>query len=163
MKTWLRLLLITLTVGGGFTGLALSLQPMFEGKISEPALKVLLLAFAGAYVFVIVSGLLLVINPRRTWPVMIALLLQVPVFSSPIIAYRFSAGFHVTVSIIGGNLSAGFQLGSHWQFNLFQNVPWGIGINLFALCLLVVVARVHERTHAAGSSVPAEGMPKETT
>ena len=32
-------------------------------------------------------------------------------------------------------MSGFFRLGSDWQFNLFQEIPWGIGLNVFALAV----------------------------
>lgn len=98
-------------------------------------------AFLALYAFVTISGLLFAQNPRRTPPLLVALVLQIPWISSPLIAYQFTAGFHATVGLIGGSLIADFWLGSGWQLNLFRELPWGIGINLFALLMLVLLGR----------------------
>lgn len=141
MKPWLRLTLITLTVGGGFTGFVQTLWPLFDPENQEPSYKVIMMAFLMLYAFVILSGLLFVQNQQRIAPLRLALWLQVPWVSSPVIAYQFVSGFHVTVGIADGYLTTDFWLGSGWTFYLFTEFPWGFGINLFALFMLVLLAR----------------------
>ena len=137
MKTWLRLTLITVTVGGGFTGIAVTLQALFSPQ-AHPLAYFLILVCVGLYVFVTASGLIFVHDPQRTSPLIVALALQVPWVSSPLIAYKFAAGFHVTAGLVSGQFSGGFRFGCDFQINFFQQLPWGAGVNLFALALLVL-------------------------
>src|SRR5690242_10285691 len=103
MKTWLRWILLTLTIGGGFTGLAVTLQATFQSEID---------VFSGIiaglvsllYLFVIVSGLLFAENSKRIFPLIVAFAFQIPFISSPVFTYSFSAGFRVTTGIVGGKL-----------------------------------------------------------
>jgi hypothetical protein len=139
MKPWLRLTLITVTVGGGFTGVAITLQSLVARQSQPPAYYALILAFSALFAFVTVSGLVFVQNPKRTGLMMISLALQIPWVSSPIIAYKLAAGFQICVGFFGGRLAGGFRLGSDFQINFFQQLPWGSGINLFALLLLVLL------------------------
>lgn len=141
MKPWLRLTLITMTVGGGFTGFALTLQFLFKPQSQQLVYFLFIAVFLVLYAFVTASGLLFVLNPRRTLPLFIALGFQIPWISSPLIAYRFTAGLHATVGFVGGDFNGGFRLGSDWQFNLFQKSPWGLGVNLFAVAILTLLAR----------------------
>jgi hypothetical protein len=76
--------------------------------------------------------------------------LQVPWISSPIISYRFTAGFHASGSLIGNELSGFFRLGSDWNFSLLQPVQWGIGVNFFALVMVIVL--INRKRHAKHSS-----------
>ena len=145
MKPWLRLTLITVTVGGGFTGIALTLQSLLGRQSQPPAYYVLMLGFLALFVLVTVSGLLFVHNPERTGLMIVSLALQVTWVSSPIIAYRLAAGFQVCVALIGGHWAGGFRLGSDFQINFFQQLPWGAGINLFALVLLVLLVRERQK------------------
>lgn len=149
MKPWLRLTLITMTVGGGFTGFVLTFQSLLNPQSQQPAYFVFMTAFLAFYAFVTISGLLFVQNPRRTRLLLVALVLQIPWISSPLIAYQFTAGFHVTVGLIGGSLIAEFWLGSYWQFSLFQELSWGAGVNLFALLMLVLLGRSRRPTSSA--------------
>ncbi len=139
MKPWLRLTLITVAVGGGFTGFAATLQQLLKPQNQQPAYFVLVFGFLSLYAFVTFSGLLLVLNERQTSPLLVAFALQIPWVSSPLLAFRFTAGFHVTVGLLGGTFSGGFSLGSEWQCNLFQKLPWGIGVNLFAVLIVIIL------------------------
>ncbi len=140
MKPWLRLTLITLTVGGGFTGFSVTMQQLFKPQSQQPVYFALLVGFLALYAFVTASGLLFVQNPRQTGPLFIAIAMQVPWVSSPLFTYRFTSGFHVTIGVVGGSLGGGFNLGSDWQCNVFQKLPWGIGVNLFALVIMILLA-----------------------
>ena len=150
MKPWLRLTLITVTVGGGFTGVAITLQSLLAKQSQPPAYYVLMLAFLALFAFVTVSGLVFVHNPQRTGLLTVSLALQIPWGSSPIIAYKLAAGFQVCVALIDGRLAGGFRLGSDFQINFFQQLPWGAGINLFALLLLVLLLRATQMPNEQG-------------
>jgi hypothetical protein len=144
VKTWLRLTLVTMAVGGGFTGVAVAFQALLGPQGRRPINFVLIGAFLLLFAFVTASGLLFVHNPKRTGPLLLCTAIQIPWVSSPIIAYKFAAGFQVCVALIGGKFSGGFRLGSDFQINLFQRLPWGIGINLFALLMFVLLLRAEQ-------------------
>jgi hypothetical protein len=152
MKPWLRLTLITMTVGGGFTGFVLTLQALQSGLTShnQPALNLLTMGFflllnAG----VTVSGLLFVCNPDRTNALFAALAIQVPWISSSLIAYRFATGFELVLSINGPakgedlafHLGWAFFLGSSWSLSFSQEHQFGLGVNVWALTMLVLLWR----------------------
>jgi hypothetical protein len=141
MKPWLRLTLVTVTVGGGFTGVTMTLQTILGAQNQPLSYYMLVVVFLAVFVFVTVSGLVFVHNPRRTGPLIVSLALQIPWVSSPIIAYKLAAGFQVCVALIDGRFAGGFRLGSDFQINFFQQLPWGAGINLFALALLILLLR----------------------
>jgi len=141
MKTWLRLTLVTMTIGGGFTGIALILQTMTTQRNLSAATYVLILAFLALFAFVTISGLIFVHNPQRTTPLMVALALQIPWVSSPIITYKFAAGFQISAALIGGQINAAIRVGSDFQIYFLQRLPWGAGINLFAVAMLVLLVR----------------------
>src|SRR3954465_13738814 len=92
MKTWLRLTLITLTVGGGFMGATVTLQAVFRFEFKNSQAMATALVFAVLYLFTLAAGLLLAHDPNRTKPLVIALALQLPTFTSPFIAYHFAPG-----------------------------------------------------------------------
>jgi hypothetical protein len=157
MKSWLRLTLITVTVGGGFTGVAITLQALLERQGQPPLYYVFMLAFLALFAFVTVSGLVFVHHPERTGPMIVTLALQIPWVSSPIITYKLAAGFQVSVALIGGRFAGGFRLGSDFQINFFQQLPWGAGINLFALALLVLLLRATPMPKALQSTAATSG------
>jgi hypothetical protein len=141
MKQWLRLTLVTVTIGGGFTGVALTLQALLSAKEQSPFGYVLILVFLALFAFVTVSGVMFVHDPNQTSLLIASLALQIPWVSSPICAYKFAAGFQLCGALMGGRFSGGIRLGSDFQINLFQRLPWGIGVNFFALALLILLLR----------------------
>lgn len=141
MSTWLRLTLITMTVGGGFTGAALTLQLLLSPQVIGLALVAVCVALVLLNVFVLISGLLFVQNPLRITPLVVALAAQVPVISSPIVAFHFGAGLYGSVALTEAGPFCLVRLGSEWQVNFLQSLPWGLGINLVAALLLVALHR----------------------
>ncbi len=154
MNTSLRLILITMTVGGGFTGVAVTLQALLSPQGKGPASAVICLVFLLLYLFVLISGLLFVQNPRRMVPLVVALALQVPAIYSPIIAFRFVAGFNGTAGISETGVFWWVRLGSEWQLNLLQPLPWGVGINFVAVILLAALAYSIGRRNLVEQAMP---------
>jgi len=164
MKTWLRLTIVTMTVGGGFSGMALTSQ-FFLHPTGYQAQSAMMASLFALYAFVFVSGLLLVQNPQKTRLLIVALALQIPCILSPIIVYRFASGASVVLGVgtvegtSGFKLDASAGLGSNLEFNLMQGHRWSIGINFVALAILVLLLR-SVRTPApvlqSSISVPAE-------
>jgi hypothetical protein len=161
MEPWLRLTLVTVTVGGGFTGVTITLQSLLARQSQSPANYALMIPFLALFIFVTVSGLVLVHNPQRTRLMIVSLALQIPWVSSPIIAYKLTAGFQVCVALIDGRFAGGFRLGSDFQINFFQQLPWGAGVNLFALALLVLLLRATQTPIRAPQ--PTVGRPEIST
>ncbi len=146
MKPWLRLTLITVTVGGGFTGVAITFQSFLAPQNPAPAFfnLLIILAFLALFAFITVSGLIFVHSPEKTTPLIVSLALQIPWVSSPIIRYKVAAGFQISVALIGGRVGGGFRLGTDFEFYLFRGLPWGVGINFFALALLILLLRAKQ-------------------
>jgi len=138
-----------MAVGGGFTGITIAVQLLFGGQE-----QLAHFVFLALYTFVTVSGLAFVHDPRRTRPLLVAIALQIPRFSSSFVAYQFAAGFRISVGMIGGHFNGGAFFGSEWQFDLFQDLPWGAGVNLIALAMFVLLWQSTKRLLPA--SVPAD-------
>jgi hypothetical protein len=141
MKSWLRKAYIILTVGGSFTGTVLTLQVFMSSKEAIPMVYAMYACFIGLYAYGIWAGLRFSENEEDKKHLIIFYWLQVPWVSSPIIGYRFAAGFHISGACIGDKLSGFFRLGSDWQFNLLQSIPWGIGLNFFALVMVLILMK----------------------
>ena len=166
MKTWLRLTLITMTVGGGYAGIVVMLQALMTPQNRDfPNLEILA-SFFGLYSYVIASGLVFVCNPQRTRPMMMALAAQIPRISSPLIAYKFCAGaesfFDVKIAPPGlrfeGEL---FFFGSRCHVAMLREAPWSMGVNIFALLMLVLLWRaVRPSDSAAREPTPTTGQPE---
>ena len=159
MKTWLRLTLITLTVGGGFNGIVITFAAIGSPTLNGfAAIGILLVALAG-YAFVIGSGLLLALDAQRTRPVKIALMLQIPWLSSPLLAYFFCAGLHMTpfVQVTDSfHLGINFYAGSGWTIALLHENPWGIGVNLAPVILLRLMKRQRASAEKSSRSATTE-------
>jgi hypothetical protein len=148
MKTWLRLLAVLLTVGGGFSGVTMISDFLMTPNSNGSVLAVTLI-FTALYAFVVVAGLLFVYDARRTGPMLVALALQVPWLYLPVFEYRFAAGLNVymafgpprvaqdALSTIdwGGHLETAFQ----FRFGTVLEGPWRIGINLVAALLFIFI------------------------
>lgn len=172
MKTWLRLTVVAITVGGGFTGFAGTLQALFQ--LPSPKLFPLLIVvvFLGLYGYVTVSGLMFVHDSRLTGPIVAALAIQIPWVGSPVIAYKFEAGLSGFVGVgtlekaWSGDLNfySDWLLGSKWQFSLLQDEPWRFGVNLVALAVLILFWRIRRtRVDRIPATDVARADPNPTT
>lgn len=158
MKPWLRLALITMTVGGGFTGVVVNLQALFNSPGASIFKLALVLIFMGLYVFVCVSGLMFTHNPRRTGPLVAALAVQIPWISSSLIVYKFVAGVEAFIIVgspekenaIGAYFGWDLLLGSSWKFALLQDNPLRVGVNFAAV---VILALLWQQRLGSGSDI----------
>lgn len=141
MNPGMRRLHLLLTIGGGFAGIIITLEAFFASKEANPLFYALLLAFVCLYGYGVFAGLRFAEAPEENKHLAVFYWLQVPWISSPIFAYRFASGFHVSGAIIGSQLSGFFRVGSDWQFSMLQSAPWGIGLNVFALVMAVVTMK----------------------
>jgi hypothetical protein len=141
MQAWFRWMILILTVGGGFTGLAVTVQGIFQMKSGQLANLLIYIPFLVLFGFTIVSGLLFADNPKDTIPLKITLIAQIPAFSSPVFAYGFSAGFRASAGIISGHFVANFYFGSDCQLFFFAGRPWGISINFFMLGVFLLLLK----------------------
>jgi len=144
MKPWLRWALIITQVGGGFAGIVITLDYLYNSENTPPPVIVISMGFVALYTFVTIAGVLFAQDGRRTWLLRGALWLQIPWISSPIIAWRFTAGLSIAVTLIDSEIGVAYWLGSIWQFDLFGDVPTGIGINLFAVLMLYLLGRMRD-------------------
>ena len=156
MTPWLRWALIITQVGGGFTGIVITLDYLYNSENTLTPVIVISMGFVALYTFVTIAGVLFAQNERRTLPLRAALWLQIPWISSPIIAWHFTAGLCVAVTLIGEAPSVEFWLGSVWQFYLFRELPVGIGVNLFPVLMLFLLGRVLNPQEGSTPSVAAQ-------
>ncbi len=142
MTTWLRLTLVTMTVGGGFLGAVVTVQRLINWGPDGFQLSsaILLTIFLGLFVFVVASGLVFIADPRRTQLLVWALAMQLLWVSSPLLIYRIAAGAYVTV-IAGQTDDPGrigfhlvWTLGSNFQCYLVKQAPVEPGNQLRRAC-----------------------------
>jgi len=135
MNIWHRRLFLVVSIGGGFTGFAVTSGQLFQpGQL--PLYYMLCVGVAIAYASGVYGGLKLVEEEAKGLAILSwYFLAQIPIFVSPIISYQFSSGLtaYTTVGTIG--LSWGANFGCHWQFSLFQfgDRTLAVGANLFAI------------------------------
>ena len=149
MKTWLRLILVVFTVGGGFTLITGATDVLFRTNPMSLTAVMLLGFMMASGAFIMASGLVLVRDPRCTRLAQIALALQIPWVSSPLFAFRLfcGVGLYAVVGLeppedvvrVGDHFGWRFQLGAYSSVGFWENHPWSLGINLVALFLLVAL------------------------
>lgn len=140
MNLYLRYLALIVTIGGGFSGIVFSMAAFYRMDGSLIYLIIISL-FIGLYSFIVFSGLRFSVT-NDYQKIHYALMLQIPWVSSEVIAYRLSSAFQMSVLFKEGGLDWRIKLGSDFDFFLFNtNLPQGMGINLFALLVLILVIK----------------------
>jgi hypothetical protein len=153
MNAPLRLTLVTMSVGGGFLGLALAGQMLLGPEVQLLTTLQLMLLF----LFVTVSGLVCVQWPHRSNLLVVALALQVPLISSPFFTYRLGAGCSFIVGVVDARFYwHAVLLGSRAEVGWFGNFPWGIGINLVAASLLILLLVARKNAHSKNFLPPSQ-------
>ena len=140
MNVWFRRLLLVLTIGGGFLGIAVTIQ--FFAQTDKVVGYIMLLAFIGLYAYGVLVGLKLSEGPPPLKHLRLYFGVQIPFISSPVVVYRFCSGLQATVAIAQSGLTWDCRLGTEWQFAIFSSAVWGCGINFVAL---VIVSLLYSR------------------
>jgi hypothetical protein len=156
MRLWQRRIFGILAIGGGGTGLAVSLQLLVSR--TNPIEWLFCSAFAALYAWGIWCGVrLLEQRPAAERANTIYWLLQIPYLASPIAGYFFTSGFHFTVAYTPSaqNVTANAQLGSSMIYSLFQaGTPFAFGVNFFALAACAFLAYICRGAPPNNSSKP---------
>jgi len=137
MNHWLRRNHLIFTVGGGFTGLAVSLATLIGNWSGLTKLAVILvLAFCALCGWAIVVGLRLSEGAADLPQLRLFYLIQIPNFTSPLLS--FHAGFGVMLYLgslpNGQNIQA--QLGADWNGAILNGNGWTFAINVIPIILL---------------------------
>ena len=151
MKSWLRLTLVTMTVGVDLLASRrrfTSLLASSEGILAST----LRIVFLALYVYITASGLMVVHNPQKIRPLAVALALQVSSISSPFFLYKLSAGPALIAGFgsptrVGAFFTFDWQLllASSWRFAILQGDRWQLSVNLLALVFLILLLRSHRQ------------------
>ncbi|KJF82112.1 hypothetical protein UA31_08870 [Photobacterium angustum] len=96
------------------------------------------------YTYHIYAGMALVDNEEKTTPALLALLLQVPIISSPVLFYKVSTGFAASAYFESQRLTGYWNIGSEYQVHLLPSFNFGIGINIFALILVILLLKARK-------------------
>jgi len=148
MKSWLRLTLVTMTVGGGFAGFAGTFLTLSNSQGEGLLALVLRVVFLVLYMYITISGLMFVHNQRIVRPLAAALAMQIPWISSPLLVYDVAAGPSAVIGV-GSPTQAGklftidwqLLMGSSWRFEILQGARWRMSVNLLALALLILLRK----------------------
>ena len=156
MRSFFRWALIISQIGGGFAGIVITLDYLYNSGNTPLPIVVMSIGFMAIYAFVTVAGVLYALNEHNTRLLRVALWLQIPWISSTIIVWRFVAGFSFALTLFDGGLNLVYWLGSFWQFNIFEEQPAGIGINLFAVLMLYLLRHVRDLKQDAQPSLATQ-------
>jgi len=154
MNPWLKRLHLVLTIGGGFGGLAVAFTTMDE-SFRQSLLDGLLIVGAALYfVCAIVVGVRLADGTASRTSLLWLYGAQVPLLSSPVIAYHVSLGAHVYIGVLGGSFYWNLQFGDHYSVSLGNgDLLWGVGVNLFALGMCLITRRTMPSNSSSESRV----------
>ena len=151
MNRWVRRILIVLEIGGGFTGLSLTLASL-ESAMNMPAHAVVGLGlFACVFLFGIVSGLALA--DRLGIGIVLSAIyqtLQIPIVSSSSVSYKLFSGVQVGLQWRGGGPGLTFDCGARSFLGWMHEDPFQIGINVLALGLLLYLLTVRPEGKSLG-------------
>lgn len=154
MKRWQRRTLGVLATGGGAIGIAISMMQVAQIGWS---FSLLFLAMGMAlYAWGMACGVaLLESQPRAEHANFWFWLVQVPIFTSPIATYFFSAGavFLVKVDFWPLGIHWNAFLGSQFSLQVGMAQPYGFGINFLALGICYWLWRWFDFRPAPGQTI----------
>lgn len=149
-----------MTVGGGTEGLLAIMKGFFKHQAHDAGFFFFWGLAVALYIMTIISGLLLVDGPKRTLPLIIVFMLQILSFSSPILGYHFTAGGRAVIGFSfmkpsDWNYFVNCIFGSHFELSWQDpNQPWGAGINLLAVAMLVLVVLYRRTPNSPSAPTP---------
>jgi len=157
MKTWLRLLLVLITVGGGCSGVV-AVIPLFSGLLSQGLRHALVVSIVFAvYLFLTSSGLLFVYNANLTRPMLFAFALQIPLFDLPGFRYEVHSLLYAAVTfgpphgsgMIGTYIEWSGNLGTHAELRIggLPEGNWSVGANLTAMLIALFLLIYGRKTN----------------
>jgi len=153
MNRWIRRLLIVLEIGGGFTGLSMTVVPLTRG-VNMPAHAVLGFGvFACVFFFGIVSGLMLV--DRSEMGLILSAVyqvVQIPIVSSSWVTYRLFSGVQIAIQWSSGKSAVSLDCGARSFFAWMHGESLQIGGNVLALGLFLYLLRELWRREASGAN-----------
>jgi len=144
MKKVLETILLIATIGGGFSGVTLIFMEFIKLNNLPGAYYVVMGVALILNVYVLAAGLTFSNDRTKTKHLKRALLLQVPLISSPFIYYKFGAGVDWTVLFYRNGVNGYYNLGSTFQLATTPHYSWAIGVNIVALTLFLLTLKVYK-------------------
>lgn len=144
MKTWIKRIAGIFQIGGGFMGVITTLKSLLYANLNGSTF-ITVAVFCALYAFILLAGVLLFEDHSKSvrWSLW-AQFLQIPFLSFPFFAYRLIAGFDINLFWIGNHGGLNYQFGSRWMLLIHGANTWGIGVNLFALVLFILLWRINK-------------------
>lgn len=141
MSRKIEALLLIASIGGGFLGLTIVLAQL--SQVVSFSLGHLLVFGAAiiAFSYIIYAGLEFSSNPDNVRPLKIAFLIQIPWFSSPILAYKMAAGFSLSGILHANGFNFLYNIGSDFSISILDDQSWGLGVNLAAIVLYFLATK----------------------
>ncbi|MGD0735066.1 MAG: hypothetical protein ABR976_07955 [Terracidiphilus sp.] len=112
---------------------------------------ILILIMIACSIFITLCGLAFVHDPRRIRLVEVALALQIPYVSSPLLVYKLicGAGLYTVLclepvddlAILFGHIGIRFQFGGYSSLAFWEHDPVAIGVNWVPLLLFLMVRK----------------------
>jgi hypothetical protein len=135
MNIWFRRLFLLVSIGGGFSGFAVTAVQVFQAD--RPIFYyVVCLAACAAYAFGVFAGMKFIEEEEEGLSLLSWYhLIQIPILASPVFSYQFTSGITAYVTLGNRGLSWVTYFGGQWQFSLFQlqDGTLAIGANFFAV------------------------------
>ncbi|HTW78164.1 MAG TPA: hypothetical protein VME23_01345 [Terracidiphilus sp.] len=143
----IRIVLVLATVGGGFAGILAAANGFWTTNVADNRLLELLWFSLVTYSIITIAGLIFVIRGRVGRFMMLALGSMVPWIDLPGIEFHLTSVMYTAITFgpphsagrIGAYFEWSAQLGSQFQLRIggSPNGDWNLGINLFAVLLLL--------------------------
>ena len=138
MNSWYRRLQVLLCIGGGFMGFVLTLRSFVALKSTEILVYIPYPLFAIIFVYAIVLGLLLSESSNCRRHLILLYSTQLFTVYSPLLTYHNYVGMDWFVGIQSWKFIYDFGLGAGWTGAILRSFSWGIGIDLFALVVIII-------------------------
>ena len=153
MNKWYRRFQVLLCIGGGLTGLVLTLHGFLVLKSTEVLTYFPYPIFATIFAYSVVVGLLFGEGVDCRHHLVFLYLPQILTFYSPMMSYHYYCGLDLFVGHGNGHLIHHFELGAAWTTWFLRPAPWVLGSNLFALLIFLFELTVWMRKLMKDSKV----------
>jgi hypothetical protein len=142
MQHWIQRFHIVSTIGGGFTGLAVSLATLIGNWSQLKLLAVLLvLGFCLLCVWAIRVGLRLAEGADVNRELRFFYLLQIPHLTSPVLSFHAGFGVMLYLGVLPGGQNISAQVGADWNIGILTDNSWFIGLNIIPMLALRLLRR----------------------
>jgi hypothetical protein len=142
MHPWVTRLHVIATVGGGFTGLAVTLAKLMGGWPQLKVAAVLVFsAFGAFFVWSIYVGLRLSEGGNVIRELRIFYVAQILHFTTPALSFHVGLGLMLYVGALPSGQNVLATVGAYWNTGIFQGEGWFLAVNIVPLIMLWLMRR----------------------